>query len=85
LKTAGRDSGLLRHIRIHSCFGIEKMSNKASFDELIFLIDETHKLALHLNQEMAAYLLSMASLEVAEAVERMNCKKHQMAAAPPLQ
>ncbi|NVN88193.1 MAG: hypothetical protein HXX15_19095 [Rhodopseudomonas sp.] len=64
------------------------MPNKKRIDELSALIDQTYRLALELDQTMAAYLLSMASLEVAETIEGKKCKKGKrsnLVTHPPLQ
>ncbi|KIZ43809.1 MULTISPECIES: hypothetical protein [Rhodopseudomonas] len=61
------------------------MSNKKQINELSSLIDETYKLALQLDQPMAAYLLSMASLEVAETIEGKTRKRPPPMTHSPLQ
>jgi hypothetical protein len=61
------------------------MPNKKLIDELSALIDQSHRLALQLDQTMAAYLLSMASLEVAETIEGKKRGRSMSALPSPLQ
>jgi len=64
---------------------VTSMPDKKRIDKLSSLIDQSHKLALQLDQTMAAYLLSMASLEVAEAIEDTESERSTSIAPSPLQ